>query len=311
MSVSERAAADPAAGEFVRRAEVRHTSFLAYDRYRYLIVAVVAVIAAILLYWLVPPYGGRYGGGWAGYTLGTVGALLILWLTWFGYRKRRYNSRLAGRTDRAGDPAEDSSRLARRLSAHVYLGCAVLVIVTLHTSFHFHWNIHTLAYALMCIVIFSGIFGIVVYRRYPRQMTQNRDNQTTEMMLSRIAGIDGELRHEAMPLDDATVTMIEHAVETTAIGGSMWRQLSGRYTGCTTTAALARMRVRREGMPPALDEAWGQIVLKLEEKAAILARLRRDIRYKATMEVWLYLHVPLTFALIATLIAHIVAIFYL
>lgn len=310
MSVNERAA-DPAAGEFVRRAEVRHTSFLAYDHYRYLVVATVLSVAAILLYWLVPPYGGRYGGGWAGYTLGVAGALLILWLTWFGYRKRRYNSPLAGRTDRAGDPVEDAGRLARRLSAHVYLGCALLIIVTLHTSFHFHWNIHTLAYALMCIVIFSGIFGIVVYRVFPRLMTLNRDNQTTEMMLSRIAGIDGELRHEAMPLDDATVAMVEHAVETTAIGGSMWRQLSGRYPHCTTVAALARMRARPDGLAPVADQAWRQIVAKLEEKAAILARLRRDIRYKAMMEVWLYLHVPFTFALIATLIAHIVAVFFL
>ena len=47
------------------------------------------------------------------------------------------------------------------------------------------------------------------------------------------------------------------------------------------------------------------------EKSALLARIRRDIRYKALMEIWLYLHVPLTFALLAALTAHIVSIFFL
>jgi hypothetical protein len=269
------------------------------------------VVVAILIYWLVPPYGARYGGGVAGYTLGTASALLVLWLTWFGYKKRSYGSRLAHHNDTAGNPIEDPSRLARRLSAHVYLGCALLVIATLHTGFSFHWNLHTLGYVLLCIVIFSGIFGISAYARFPRRMTENRENATTAQMLNRIAGIDGELRHEAMALDDRTAAVIENAVETTAVGGSIARQLSGRYPHCTTTAAIAYME-RQSASVPAEDQAtWRQVRLKLDEKAAVLGRLRRDIRYKAIMEAWLYLHVPLTFMLIAALVAHVIAIFFL
>ncbi len=308
MSVSEPAAAP--ADRAARRIE-GHTSFLAYDSYRYLKWAVAAVVVAILIYWLVPPYGARYGGGWAGYTLGTMSALLVLWLTWFGYKKRSYNSRLAHRNNAAGNPVEDPSRLARRLSAHVYLGCALLFIATLHTGFNFHWNLHTLAYTLLCIVIFSGIFGISAYARYPRRMTANRENATTAQMLNRIAGIDGELRHEAMALDDTTAGVIEHAVETTAVGGSMVRQISGRYPRCTTAAAIAYMERQRASVPAEDEATWRQIRLKLDEKSAVLGRLRRDIRYKAIMEAWLYLHVPLTFMLIAALVAHIVAIFFL
>ena len=40
------------------------------------------------LWW--QPAGGHNGGTWLGYTLGTIGALLILWLMLFGVRKRRY-----------------------------------------------------------------------------------------------------------------------------------------------------------------------------------------------------------------------------
>ncbi|MBV8776498.1 MAG: hypothetical protein JO032_08340 [Alphaproteobacteria bacterium] len=291
MSVSDRFTA---AGLDIR--PTRHESFLAYNRFRFLRWATVLVLLSIALYLGVRPYGQPYGGGWAGYTLGTVGALLILWLTWFGYRKRTYNS--------------NSGRLAARLSAHVYLGLALFFVATLHTGFHFGWNIHTFAYALMCIVIASGIFGIFAYAHYPRQMTENRESMTTAQMLGRIAGIDDELRNVVMPLDDTTVAAIERCIETNEIGGSAWRQLSGRYPRCTTAAAIAHMEAIAEGHT-IVQEAWRQTLVKLSEKAALLARIRRDIRFKAMMEAWLFLHIPLTFALLAALTAHIIAIFFM
>jgi hypothetical protein len=48
----------------------------------------------------------------------------------------------------------------------------------------------------------------------------------------------------------------------------------------------------------------------LERKAAALAQIRRHLRIRALLEVWLYVHVPLTFALIAALAAHIVSVFF-
>ena len=286
-SVGERLAARPG----------QHVSFLVYNRYRYLKVAAIVGVISIVLYLVDQPYGGAYGGSWAGYTLGTVGALLILWLTWFGYRKRRYD--------------EGPGMLASRLSAHVYLGLVLIIVATLHTGFQFHWNVHTLAYVLMCIVIASGIFGIVFYSRYPRMMTENRRNMTRRQMLGAVVNLDDQLRREARPLDDRTATLVERCIETHALGGSVWRQLSGRYPDCSTTAAIAGFEATEADAPAELEDVRRRIRVLLDQKAALLEQIRRDKSYKAMMDVWLYAHVPFTFALLAALFAHIISVFFL
>jgi hypothetical protein len=288
-------ATDPAVTTRSRLA--RHESFLVYKQLRYLKIGGAAAAGALLLYLVDSPYGSRYGGSWAGYTLGTAGALLILWLMWFGYRKRSY--------------MKNQGNLVAWLSAHVYLGLSLLVIATLHTGFHFGWNIHTLAYVLMCLVILSGAFGVLCYIRYPRLMTENRRGATMPQMLGRIAGLNDELRGAAMSVDDPTAALVERAVEATAIGGSLWQQLSGRYANCTTAVALAGIGEPEIGTAPQIETGLRQVRLLLDEKAQLLARVRRDIRYKAMMDIWLYLHVPLSFALLAALLAHVVVVFYL
>jgi hypothetical protein len=62
---------------------------------------------------------------------------------------------------------------------------------------------------------------------------------------------------------------------------------------------------------PALATAMRQLRLLLDEKGQLLMRARQDIRYKAIMDIWLYFHVPLSFALLAALLAHVIAVFYL
>lgn len=288
---------DPSTAAGSRERPTHHQSFLVYARFRYLKIASAGVAASVIIYLVDNPYGGPYGGSWAGYTLGTVGALLILWLTWFGYRKRSY--------------MRDQGNLVAWLSAHVYFGLALLVIATLHTGFHFGWNIHTLAYVLMCAVIASGGFGAYCYARYPRLMTENRHGLTLPQMLGRVASLDDELRKAAMTVDDRTAALVERSAESVAIGGSLWRQLSGNYPNCATAAALAGIEPIAAEASPELEPALRQVRVLLDEKAQLLTRARRDISFKAMMDIWLYFHVPLSFALLAALAAHILAVFFL
>ena len=48
----------------------------------------------------------------------------------------------------------------------------------------------------------------------------------------------------------------------------------------------------------------------LEKRADQLAQIRRHLRIRALLEVWLFIHIPATIALLAALLAHVVSVFF-
>ena len=137
-----------------------HESFLIYRGLKFFWYAVALVFVSILLYIFHNPLGNPSGGTWLGYILGSISAALVIWLAWFGVRKRQY--------------ALSATKLKVWLSAHVYFGLALVIIATLHSGFQIGWNIHSVAYVFMLLTVISGIFGVYIYARYPKLMTKNR-----------------------------------------------------------------------------------------------------------------------------------------
>ena len=168
----------------------RHDGFLSHKGFRWLWIATILSIACIVSYLMIDVQPRHNGGSWYGYTLGTIGALLILWLTMLGVRKR------------AITPGRWS--LKAWTSAHVYLGLSLIVIGTLHTGFQLGWNVHTLAWALMLLVILSGMFGIYFYAALPRSLSANRYDEagaiTEKQMIEQLRSLDRQLHDAAQPL---------------------------------------------------------------------------------------------------------------
>ena len=201
---------------------VRHESFLAWRNFRHLKWACVLSILSVGLYLGFDFPAGHNGGTWLGYTLGTIGALLIVWLMWFGIRKRRYG------------PGNWS--LKGWLSAHVYLGLSLVIVGTLHTGFQLGWNIHGLAYILMLIVIASGAIGLLVYVRVPQLMTENRRSQSLDEMARAIVEIDGEAAKAA---DLYQIALGKPGVDTAQVLTRLGiaQVDSGNYAGAQATFA--------------------------------------------------------------------------
>ncbi|HEY4998079.1 MAG TPA: hypothetical protein VII36_03000, partial [Usitatibacter sp.] len=230
---------------------MRHYSILEYARFRWLKAALaLCAIASLAYLWHKPPIK-PYGGTWLGYTLGSIGAALILWLLWYGVRKRRYSA---------------TGSVQGWLSAHVYLGIALVVIVTLHTGFELGWNVHTLAYVLMLLVVASGFYGVFVYMRVPRVMTANLGEDTLEAIVLRVNDIDREMREKAMSLPDNLFALVDKSVSGTRLGGGVLRLLSGRDPQCPTYAAVrewSSLAKRLKGDAAKLDkEVYGLLLQK-------------------------------------------------
>jgi hypothetical protein len=271
-----------------RRGRVRevtlHEGFLRHKSFRWLKIALLLSLAVTAGYVFADVKPRPGGGTWYGYTLGTIGVLLILWLTLLGVRKRWMTR---GRWS-----------LKAWTSAHVYLGLSLIVTATLHTGFQFGWNVHTLAYALMMLVIVTGIWGIAVYATVPAALSNNREEMTQTQMLEALRAVDRQLHDAAQPLDARDAALVRKSLAQDPFAGGLFRRLSGRYPGCATTRALRRIRGNEK------------VESLLGRKAAMLARVRRHLQLKAMLEVWLYIHVPATFALIAALTAHIFSVFF-
>lgn len=284
-------ASPPGKSRFTRdeaRRDSDHVSFLKHRKFRWLWIALVLSGTAALAYALVDQQPRPNGGTWLGYTLGTIGVLLILWLSLLGVRKRHITT--------------GAWSLKAWTSAHVYLGLSLIVIGTLHTGFQIGWNVHTLAYVLMMVVILSGIWGVIAYATLPARLSANRREMTRVEMLDALAALDRQLDSAAQPLGRAEADLVLAALRQHTFHGGAWRRLTGSYPGCATKRALKAIGTG--------DEAHARVHALLDKRREQLAQIRGYLRIKALLEIWLFLHIPATIALIAALIAHVISVFY-
>ena len=288
-----------------------HQSALKYRNARYLWWALGLMLASIALYVTQGGYRPPSGGTWQGYTLGTVGALLIVWLSLLGVRKRSYKSSMGS--------------VAGWTSAHIYLGATLILVATLHCAGQFGWNVHTLAYVLMIIVIFSGFIGVYTYINLPTQLAANSSGGGRAELFAELYEINKRLLALAQRADLTIQTAVSSSIERTVIGGGVIAQLFGvDNSRFVREAGTASQMVANADQQAAIDfvgkrlpradrasevPQLQQLVIFMSRRQSVLRRIRRDIRLSGWLQFWLYIHVPVTIALLVALVLHIVVTF--
>lgn len=211
------------------------------------------------------------------------------------------------------------------MSAHVYLGIALVIIVLLHTGFQFGINVHTLALALMVLVVASGLYGVFIYVRYPERLSQNRDGANRSELYDQLGDIDRRSRRIAETLPPEFQELVSSGISRTLLGGSVWARLRGKdqsqvvlqrgngsevVANAGQEAALDWLAERQSrSSDPEVAASIGELSALIRNKRRLLKKLTEDMRLQATIEVWLYAHVPLTAGLLMALFVHIVTVF--
>jgi hypothetical protein len=271
---------------------VSSETFLSYRSCRWMIITFLSLIGLSVWYLLDAPFGGRNGGTVYGYTVGILCALLIVYLMWFGVRKRSY---YAARTTLQG-----------WLSAHVWIGFGLTLGVLLHSGFQLGWNVHSAAYLLMVATIVSGIWGVFNYRVMPFQTPSNRGGASLSGLIDRVEQISSEL-DEAKRGGSTAIEKLVKKLNTERIP-TPFGALIFTHAEVVLDPRLAAEALR--DVPEVDLELGHRLIQLIDSRYELLHQIRREVRAQALLRLWLYLHIPLAFGTVTALIIHIFVVFY-
>lgn len=266
-------------------------TFFSYKNYRYLYLNLLLLAVLVVIYCIDNPMGGRNGGTVVGYTYGGIAAFGILYLMYYGIRKRSYHSKY--------------TTLKGTLSAHVWLGIALSIIVPLHCGFSFGLNVHTLAYLLMMIVVLSGIYGAVSYFSLAPEIPSHRGAGTVKKHLEQIKIINSDIESLLQNKSERFVDLKKRV--DFVFNPSFIKIIFCKNISLTDRSRLAEWLQY-------LDESEKADALKLiglvDRKIELIDELCREVRVMSKLKFWLYFHLPVSFALLAALTIHIFSVFY-
>jgi hypothetical protein len=273
-------------------------------RWRRFWVGVGAVLTAV--YVASALRGGfQHGGSAAGIAYGIFGAVAILVLLAFGVRKRWYRSTWG--------------TLDGWLQSHIYLGLLSALVIFFHSGFRFHDRVAVAAFVTLGVVVASGFVGASLYTSVPRRLSEVESDLTPAELSAQIQQLaDGMARiagSRSQPFQEVCRGLLAESLPgrlagwrlmLTSRGASPKRATSGGAGG----GGPAPWAVHLTRVPPAEQEDLRQLLVLSRQRSELLERLIAQQRYRNVLGAWLYLHVPLSIALLALVAAHLAAVFY-
>lgn len=267
-------------------------TFFSYKRYRWLWIHLLLLIVLTTLYCYDRPVGGRNGGTVLGYSYGVLATAAILYLLWFGLRKRSHYS--------------NSSTLKGCLSVHVWLGLALALIVPLHCGFQFGANVHTLAYLLMLGVIGSGAVGARIYLRLPTKIRSHRGGGTVKALVEEMHRLSQEIEWLARERSDEFLMVLDK-VDFNYRPSMIKALLDRKPKEVPTKEVAALLSVLADSER---SDAF-KVVAHANKKRQLVDQIQDEVRVMAIFRSWLYVHIPLSYGLVMAVAIHIFSVFYL
>jgi hypothetical protein len=243
-------------------------------------------------YFLDDPLAGRDGATFVGYTYGVVATLGIILLMYLGIRKRAYASNLG--------------ILKGWVSAHIWIGLFLVLIVPLHSGFQFGTNVHSLAYGFMLATILSGVWGTYYYLQYPSEILSNRGGDSLKDLLTNIRTIESDLQQLEKGGSNQFLSLIS------SLNPPIETRFSRVIFASKRPQLISNQKIQELILELSTEEQ--EVCLKAlgrgKEKIRLMNQFYGEIGAHYRLKIWLFFHLPLSFGLLITLGIHIFSVFY-
>jgi hypothetical protein len=282
----------------------------------------VAATVSYVLYVRARPYGAS-GGSWIGLAYGVVGTGCMIAAALLAARKKVRTWRLGA--------AQTWMR------AHIWLALLAVPFILFHAGFRLGGPLTTWLMVLFAIVTVSGIFGVVVQQLLPSRMAVQVPRETT---LGQIEHVREGLAADAYEVVASVVGEIAEATEerahiaeeerVQAARPGYWKKLSrerpaeapgpeadrlrGIYLGEVRpylNALAAGGSASRDALPDLrahevdAPEEWRDLLARLADVCEEARQLEVQRRLHRVLHDWLFLHAPLSFALLVLAAFHV------
>lgn len=261
-----------------------------------------AAATALYLWYALAWEGGPRGKTGPGILFGIAGSLLMLFAGLLSARKKVPNWRLG--------------KAQTWLRGHIWLGLLSVPLILYHTGFRWGGTLETVLLLLLAAIVASGLFGLALQNYLPRIMkTATPHEATYEQIPSVCAALcrtaDAEVLAACNSLFE-TSTDSNSLADEGAMLREFYRSTVRPYLGDPHPRGEARLQDRHQSeaifaqvrsMTPA------RLHSTLEKLTAICEERRQmsdQLRLHYWLHGWLYVHLPLSLALLVLTILHIV-----
>jgi hypothetical protein len=181
----------------------------------------------------------------------------------------------------------------------------------MHAGFRFGADIHTFAFILLALVVMSGILGVILYMTIPSRLTAYESGLQSDAIDNEIGRLISDMRFLVKDKSDALVRVYRDEITNVQTMKPMgWSLLFKRQREdliAQRSTELARIVLSVPSEDETTFQALSQLILK---KTQLQVALMTQMRLRNILQAWLYIHVPVSIAMIVTVGIHVVVVFY-
>ncbi len=239
-----------------------------------------------------------YGGSGPGLIYGAIGLGLIAVLMAYGVRKRSYKS--------------SWGTVEGWLHIHIYLGLIAVCAALLHSGFRFHDKVAVVTLVLLALVALSGVWGAILYTVVPPKLSALESHLSVTQLADQINALGRAMARLAAGKSESFRSIYHHLLTAEKPGPlAGWRSLSQGYLKRRLAQDPVGAFDKYVGSVPAAEQPeFTELLAVAHQRNDLHDRLIYRQRYNNLMGVWLYVHVPLSFALLVALASHVIAVLY-